>query len=150
MLPLHPDVFHKLRQAVLQDIGPDNESEELDFAKLKSCKYMQYVINETLRVFPPVPANSRVASKDTILPTGGGPNGKSPIAIRKGTPVLFVVYAMHRRTDLWGEDAMEFKVSDRPGSDSSTETNASHSLSAGSDVRMTGPTYHSTEALASV
>lgn len=45
----------------------------------------------------------------TTLPTGGGEDGKSPILVRKGEAVGYCVYAMHRRTDLYGEDAHDFK-----------------------------------------
>lgn len=110
MLALHPLEFAKLRRAILEDIGSGDDLQNLDFSKLKNCRYLQYVLNETLRIFPPVPINNRVADKDTILPTGGGTDGKSPIALQKGTPVTFCVYLMQRRKDLWGEDACEFKV----------------------------------------
>lgn len=46
---------------------------------------------------------------DTVLPLGGGPYGKSPLLIPKGTIVGWSLYAMHRRTDLFGQDAEEFK-----------------------------------------
>lgn len=53
--------------------------------------------------------NFRVATKDTSLPAGGGEDEKSPIYVRKGTQVAYSVYAMHRRPDLWGEDANTFR-----------------------------------------
>jgi cytochrome P450 len=56
-----------------------------------------------------VPVNSRTAITDTVLPLGGGPDGKSPIFIKSGTQVNYQVWAMHRRKDLYGEDAEEFK-----------------------------------------
>jgi cytochrome P450 len=56
-----------------------------------------------------IPINSRVAIVDTILPQGGGPGGKSPVFIRAGTTVQLYLYSMHRRKDLFGEDAHEFK-----------------------------------------
>ena len=56
-----------------------------------------------------VPTNSRVASQDTILPLGGGADGRSPIFISAGTVVALHVHALHRRVDLWGEDANEFR-----------------------------------------
>ena len=105
-LALHPHIFERLRRAVLQDFG---NGEELTFAKLKECRYLQHFLQEVLRLHPTVPFNQRGAAKDTTLPTGGGPDGKSPIAVRKGTIVLYSVYIMQRRKDLWGEDALEFK-----------------------------------------
>ena len=46
---------------------------------------------------------------DTVLPRGGGPDGKSPLFIPAKTNVQYSVFAMHRRKDLYGEDAEEFK-----------------------------------------
>ena len=51
----------------------------------------------------------RTATQPTTLPLGGGADGQSPIALRKGQRVLFSVYGMHRRADLWGADALEFR-----------------------------------------
>lgn len=50
-----------------------------------------------------------MALHDTTLPIGGGLDGKAPIAIPKGASVVFSVYSMQRRADLWGEDVLEFK-----------------------------------------
>ena len=65
--------------------------------------------NSALRLYPTVPGNARTAVVDTILPLGGGEDGKSPLFIPKGQMVQYSVYAMHRRKDLYGEDAEEFK-----------------------------------------
>lgn len=62
-----------------------------------------------LRLHPVVPFNARQAFKDTVLPLGGGPDGKSPVFVPKGTRVFYSPYAMHRRSDLYGPDADEFR-----------------------------------------
>lgn len=62
-----------------------------------------------LRLHPPIPDNSRVASIDTVLPTGGGSNGLSPVFVAAGTEVAIDSNALHRRKDLWGNDADEFR-----------------------------------------
>jgi hypothetical protein len=62
-----------------------------------------------LRLYPPVPVNFRTALRDTVLPTGGGPDGKSPIIVLKGKTVAFCPYALHRRPDLYGIDAASFQ-----------------------------------------
>ena len=105
---IYPGTFQKLRAAVLEEFDSNN-TEELTFTKLKGCRYLQYVINEVLRLYTPVPLNSRVAIRDTILPVGGGPDESDPVAIRKGQSVFFSPYAMHRRADIWGQDVLEFK-----------------------------------------
>lgn len=60
-----------------------------------------------------------MATTDTVLPVGGGPNGKSPVFVAKGTMVNYAVYVLHRRAEYWGPDAEEFKPerweSSRPG-----------------------------------
>jgi cytochrome P450 len=62
-----------------------------------------------LRLYPPVPASAFVAIEDTMLPTGGGKDGKHPIFIRKGQYVSSCIYAMHRRKDIYGLDAEIFR-----------------------------------------
>ena len=64
---------------------------------------------EALRLHPVVPGNSRFATVDTVLPLGGGPDGKSPLFVKKGTVFVYSPYTMHRRKDYYGEDAEEFK-----------------------------------------
>ena len=56
-----------------------------------------------------MPLNARAATKTTVLPTGGGPDGKAPVFVKKGTPIGYAVYIMHRRKELYGSDAEEFR-----------------------------------------
>lgn len=67
------------------------------------------VLSTVLRLQPPVPVNFRVATKDTSLPVGGGPDRRSPVYVKKGQLVAYNVFAMHRRTDFWGKDAWSFR-----------------------------------------
>ncbi|RJE21193.1 Cytochrome P450 [Aspergillus sclerotialis] len=71
--------------------------------------YLANVLKEILRLYPSVPVNTRTAHKMTTLPTGGGPDRRSPVLIQKGENVAFCVYAMHRREDLYGKDAEYFR-----------------------------------------
>ena len=72
-------------------------------------KYLRAVLNESLRLYPVVPENDREAEVDTVLPVGGGEDGKSPVFVKKGQLVHWSLYTMHRRKDLYGEDAELFK-----------------------------------------
>ena len=60
-------------------------------------------------MYPPVPLNNRTATKTTILPTGGGPDGHSPILVRKGELVVISQYVNSRRRNIFGPDADEFR-----------------------------------------
>ena len=69
----HPEVYMRLRNEVLHTLRNDGE---LTYANLKSMKYLQYCLNETLRLYPIVPLNGRTALMDTTLPHGGGKDGQ--------------------------------------------------------------------------
>lgn len=97
-------VWGKLRQEVMSF-----ESDLPSWEELKNMKYIQWTIKEILRLYPPVPTNSRGAAEDTILPIGGGKDGQSPIFIRKGCVVRWSYYSLHRNKEYWGEDAEEFR-----------------------------------------
>jgi cytochrome P450 len=105
----NPHVFTKLRTTVINTFGTYEDSQEISFTTLKGCQYLQYCLNETLRLWPVVPGNGRRSNKDTFLPRGGGPDGQSPVFIKKDTEVSYAVHVTHRRKDIWGEDALEFK-----------------------------------------
>ncbi|KAK5046114.1 hypothetical protein LTR84_008571 [Exophiala bonariae] len=108
LLVRHPDIFKKLRQSIIDDFGTFQNPRAITFETLKSCGYLQYTLSESLRLFPTVPFNTRRAVRDTILPLGGGPDGKSPVYIKKGTEVNYLVHIMHHREDIWGSDVEEF------------------------------------------
>ncbi|ORY67418.1 putative N-alkane-inducible cytochrome P450 [Pseudomassariella vexata] len=80
-----------------------------DYEKLKNMRYLKSVLNETLRLLPPVPTNTRFARAHTVLPRGGGPKGLSPVFVAKGTPVFYSVYTMHRLPEIYGYDAAAFR-----------------------------------------
>ena len=107
-LAKNPDIFDRLRKIVIDDFGTYENPENITFSSLKACSYLQWCMNETLRMFPTVPMNSRRSIKDTTLPRGGGPDGLSPIFIPKDTEVNYSVYATHRNKGFWGEDADTF------------------------------------------
>lgn len=62
-----------------------------------------------LRLYPSVPVNNRVALRTTTLPTGGGPDGRSPVLVRRGQAVAYCIYALHRQPHLYGDDSEEFR-----------------------------------------
>ncbi|KAI0693151.1 cytochrome P450 [Cytidiella melzeri] len=101
-LSQYPDVMRRLREEVLEKVGP---SRRPDYDDVRAMKYLRAVINESMRLYPAVPWNIRYNLKDAALP---GPDPTKPIFLPAGTPVMYSVYCMHRRTDYWGPDAEEF------------------------------------------
>ncbi|RDK38551.1 cytochrome P450 [Aspergillus phoenicis ATCC 13157] len=104
MLARNPNIWKKLREevATLNGCAPT-------YQQLRNLTYLKHCLNESLRFHPVVPVNSRKALSNTVLPVGGGPGGKSPVFVPKGTIVFYSVWAMHRRQDLYGPDANEFR-----------------------------------------
>ncbi|SPQ19667.1 f5a772ea-4ba0-4600-93ef-71ad31cc0b18 [Thermothielavioides terrestris] len=99
-----PAAVAKLRDEIL-GVGAANPTWE----QLKQLKYLNNVIKEALRLFSPVATNSRTANKETILPRGGGKDGKQPILVPKGMSVRWSLHALHRSKDIFGPDADEFR-----------------------------------------
>lgn len=99
-----PDIWAKLKA----EVGELN-GQIPTYEQLRNLKYLKWCMNESLRIHPVVPANSRLAIRDTVLPLGGGPDGKDPLFVRQGTLVAYTVWAMHRRRDYFGEDVEVFR-----------------------------------------
>ncbi|KAJ3013411.1 hypothetical protein NUW54_g1605 [Trametes sanguinea] len=103
LMCLNPHVFQRLRAEVLEVVGP---TEMPTFDHVRKMKYLRAVINETLRIYCPIPFNIRVTTRDTTLPN---PDPSAPrIFIPKGTSISYSVLMMHYRKDYWGPDALYF------------------------------------------
>lgn len=99
-LARNPEVVKRLRQEIIDHVGLERTP---TYENLKNMKYLQNVMSETLRIYPSVPFNVRLALKDTTLPRGGGPEGLDPVGILKDTPIAYSTLLMHRRNDLTPE-----------------------------------------------
>nr|XP_043635079.1 cytochrome P450 CYP72A219-like isoform X2 [Erigeron canadensis] len=95
-LCLHPEWQIKARQEVQEVFG----SRELDFESLKQLKIVTMILNEVLRLYPPVVMVTRATTKETELG-----NMMMPAGIQIAIPILEI----HHDREIWGEDASEFK-----------------------------------------
>ncbi|KAM5468368.1 hypothetical protein MauCBS54593_005110 [Microsporum audouinii] len=106
-LARHKDEWFRLRKEVIETLG----NRKPTYEDIKSMKYLRYVLNETLRLFPVVPSNGREAVITTTLPCGGGPDGEHKVLISKGTNVLYSVWGLHRSPKSYGPDPTVFRPS---------------------------------------
>ncbi|KAJ7590401.1 cytochrome P450 [Mycena floridula] len=104
ILSQRPDIVARLRHEMMEKVGP---SKRPTYDDIRDMKYMRAFINETLRLYPVVPVNARTSTRTTTLP-GTPSTGGRPVYVEKNTKVLYSVFWMQRRTDLWGPDALEF------------------------------------------
>ena len=65
-------------------------------------------MRRALRLHSVQPSSSCDAVEDTVLPRGGGDDGKSTIFVRPGTMVQYGIIALQRQRDLWVHEADEF------------------------------------------
>ncbi|KAH7323365.1 cytochrome P450 [Rhizoctonia solani] len=101
LLAEHPHIQKQLR-AELLNAGPDLQ----DFDKLP---YLNAIVRETLRLYPPVPTIDRYASQDWVLPLRyATKDHKQEMYIKKGTRVLVSLSRANRCRETWGDDAEEF------------------------------------------
>ncbi|KAF8597176.1 cytochrome P450 [Ceratobasidium sp. AG-I] len=109
-LSKHPQVQEKLRQE-LQRSGFGDEPQ---MAELDKLPYLDCVVKEILRVFPPGPATMRQAAVDAMIPVGKEYKDRygvtqTHVNVQKGDNIYIPIAAMNRAPDVWGEDAIKFK-----------------------------------------
>ncbi|KAI4758564.1 cytochrome P450 52A1 [Aureobasidium sp. EXF-3400] len=101
----HPEVWSKLLAEVDQLEGAPPTYEWV-----KNAKYLRYCEHEAMRLYPVTPIlPPRIANKNTVLPLGGGKDGKSPLFVPKGTALIVNIYSANRRREVYGDDADEFR-----------------------------------------
>ncbi|KAJ7624697.1 cytochrome P450 [Roridomyces roridus] len=76
------------------------DSPRPDYRALKSLEFLDCVVNESTRLFPPIAHTSRVTTKDDYV---------EGVLLPKGTLVNIPIRAISTQKRLWGEDAEEFR-----------------------------------------
>lgn len=109
LLSRHPEVEAKLRTEILEVCG-DTEAPPT-YTMLKKLKYMRAILNETLRLFPPVPLNHRTSVHDCTVPVmnGGLDVDNRPFFVPAGTQISYSSLLIQRSETLWGPTAEEFR-----------------------------------------
>ncbi|WP_338776959.1 cytochrome P450 [Metabacillus sp. FJAT-52054] len=70
------------------------------YKEVKKLKYVQMILNETLRLWPTAPAISLYAKEPEVI--GGR------FALEKGQEVTVLIPRLHRDKSVWGDDAADF------------------------------------------
>ncbi|KAG0053286.1 hypothetical protein BGZ83_001386 [Gryganskiella cystojenkinii] len=96
-LTQQPKVLERLNQEIDEVVGQDRVP---GYDDIKKLKYQRQVVNEVLRLCPPVPFNMRQSVEEDVLPNG--------YYIPAKTMVSYSAYTTHRMKEYWGEDALDF------------------------------------------
>eukprot|EP01102_Stenamoeba_stenopodia_P017991 TRINITY_DN6539_c0_g1_i1.p1 TRINITY_DN6539_c0_g1~~TRINITY_DN6539_c0_g1_i1.p1 ORF type:complete len:549 (+),score=134.74 TRINITY_DN6539_c0_g1_i1:160-1806(+) len=121
LLAQHPDVEQKLVNEINKLLGDKIKSNSVSFDDLKQLPYLDAVLKETLRYFPPAAIVARVCQSDIVLP-------KSGIFVPKGAEVFVPIWAVHRDPVFWHnpdefnpDRFIEFAKTVRGGTEGGTE-----------------------------
>ncbi|XP_076122689.1 cytochrome P450 3A30-like isoform X3 [Alosa pseudoharengus] len=88
-LATNPDTLKKLHDEI-DEVFPDKA--EVQYEALMQMEYLDSVINETLRLYPPVPRIDRACKK--TVDVGG-------VIIPKDAVVMVPTYTLHRDPEIW-------------------------------------------------
>ncbi|XP_073951326.1 cytochrome P450 4V2-like [Choristoneura fumiferana] len=99
MLSRYPEVQEKVYQELEEVFG--NNSRPVTAADLPKLVYLEAVVKETLRLYPPGPIYVRETHSDCKLPNG--------LTVPKGVALAFILHGMHRNPKYWGDDAEQFR-----------------------------------------
>ncbi|XP_065859463.1 cytochrome P450 94A1-like [Euphorbia lathyris] len=86
---------------IINEITEKSETETPVFEEVRSMVYTHAALCESMRLYPPVPADTKFAEDDDVWPDG--------TAVKKGTAVTYHPFAMGRLAMLWGSDWAEYK-----------------------------------------
>ncbi|XP_061402882.1 cytochrome P450 4g1-like [Musca vetustissima] len=90
-------IYQDVQQRVFEEqqaIFGDDLNRDCTFADTLQMSYLERVICETLRLYPPVPLIARTVEEDVNLKSG-------PYTVAKGSTVVLLQYFVHRRPDIY-------------------------------------------------
>ncbi|KAH8110546.1 cytochrome P450 [Phellopilus nigrolimitatus] len=97
LLATHSDIQTKLRAEVAPFLA---DHPTPDLRMLKGMEYLDHVVMEGLRLYPPVPMTMRKAGKSDYI---------DGIFVPKGTLFYIAIRVINTYKGFWGEDAEEFR-----------------------------------------
>ncbi|KAF3436193.1 hypothetical protein FNV43_RR23285 [Rhamnella rubrinervis] len=90
----------RVEKEILKEINETSETSSA-YNEVKDMVYTHAALCESMRLYPPVPADTKEATSDDVLPEG--------TVVKKGEKVTYHPYAMGRLEALWGKDWEEYR-----------------------------------------
>lgn len=103
LLSNHPDVLTKIRSEIgeVRTRVGKKVGDMYDFDDLREMNYLHASLSESLRLYPPVPVDTRTCLEDDVFPDG--------TKIKKDWFVTYSTYGMGRMESIWGMDCLMFR-----------------------------------------
>lgn len=101
-LAMNPDVQERARLEIREALK-NSETGTLDYDVLSNLPYLEAVINETLRIYPPAFFTERQCSEDYILKANTSRLPHKDIIIKKGFGVFVPIWAIHHMEEYFPE-----------------------------------------------
>ncbi|KAE8698490.1 Cytochrome P450 86B1 [Hibiscus syriacus] len=110
LLGKNPRAEEKILEEICRIINEREEMKNGDELKIslifkpeeiKKMDYLQAALSEALRLYPSVPVDHKEAVEDDVFPDG--------TLLKKGSNVVYAIYAMGRMEAIWGKDCREYK-----------------------------------------
>ncbi|KAJ9594227.1 hypothetical protein L9F63_014387 [Diploptera punctata] len=89
-LALHPEIQNKLREEICQVLQKHNN--QVTYEAIQDMKYLDMVVNETLRKYPVLPFLDRKSIQSQEIPA---PSGEGTITIPAGTGIYIPLLGIH-------------------------------------------------------
>lgn len=99
LLAINPEIQENLYESIQKLILSDSDIN--NSVLINSIQYLEFALRESYRLMPTVPMVLREVTDDFEM--------DSDLVIPKGVHLVINFYALHRRKDIWGADANEFK-----------------------------------------
>jgi cytochrome P450 family 6 len=126
-LAKNPEIQRKVQGEIDEKFRLTEDGGEL-YSTIKSLKYLEACMFETLRKYTPLPLLNRECSKDYKVPD-------SDFVIRKGTPVVIPIFGLQRDPEIY-ENPLEFKPERFLNNPSGSNVDGSYYLPFGEGHRV--------------
>ncbi|MED6182669.1 hypothetical protein PIB30_030870 [Stylosanthes scabra] len=105
LIAKNPLVEAKILEEIKENFGANNNHDikhnVLSIEEVKKLVYLHGALCESLRLFPPIPFESKQAINGDVFPSG--------YHVSPNTTILVSLYSMGRFEEIWGKDCLEFK-----------------------------------------
>lgn len=126
-LAKNPEIQRKVQAEIDEKFKMTDDGSEM-YDIIKSMKYLECCMNETLRKYPPLPVLNRKCEKDYKV-------ADSDFVIQKGTPVMIPIFGLQRDPEIY-EDPLEFKPERFLNNSSGSNVEGSYYLPFGEGQRV--------------